>query len=57
MNPRKHIFVLIIFLIASLQVEAAYGVGGEAVGQNSGEKIFHIGWVVIQILAIMLLVN
>ncbi|MBL0081724.1 MAG: hypothetical protein IPP37_04540 [Saprospiraceae bacterium] len=32
MNPRKHIFVLIIFLIANLQVEAAYGAGGEAAG-------------------------
>jgi len=32
MNPRKYIFVLILFLMASLQVEAAYGAGGEVAG-------------------------
>lgn len=36
MNPLKHFFVHIIFLMAGLQVETAYGAGGEAAGKNSG---------------------
>ncbi len=34
MNPRVYIFVLNIFLMASLQVEAAYSAGGEAAGKQ-----------------------
>ncbi|MBK7223779.1 MAG: hypothetical protein IPH94_21540 [Saprospiraceae bacterium] len=34
MNPLKHFFLQIIFLMAGLQVETAYSAGGEAAGND-----------------------